>query len=133
LLTGLMLTLGWRAMFIAMGASGVVGALVWFAVYRNPHTAELSANDRAYLAANRAAEVQVTSAQWARLFHFRAIWARMLLAFCAGYAIRMYQTWLPGYLEMQQHMSIARTGVLASIPLICGIVGRKAQPCENVR
>jgi MFS family permease len=123
LLTGLMLAFGWRAMFVAMGVVVLLGALVWFWVYRNPHTAELSPADNAYLAANRTAAGQVTASQWARLFQFRSTWALMLLAFCAGYAIWMYQTWLPGYLEMQQHISIARTGFLASIPLICGIVG----------
>jgi MFS family permease len=35
----------------------------------------------------------------------------------------MYQTWIPAYLEMQQHVSIARTGILASIPLIAAIIG----------
>jgi MFS family permease len=123
LLTGLMLAFGWRAMFIAMGAVGVLGALVWFWVYRNPHAAELSAQDNAYLADNRAAAGTVTAGQWARLFYFRSTWALMMLAFCAGYAIWMYQTWIPGYLEMQQHISIAQTGFLASVPLVCGIAG----------
>jgi sugar phosphate permease len=35
----------------------------------------------------------------------------------------MYGTWLPGYLEMQHHVSIAKTGFLAMIPLTCSIVG----------
>jgi MFS family permease len=47
----------------------------------------------------------------------------IVLAFCAGYSIWMYQTWIPAYLEMQQHVSIARTGILASIPLIAAIIG----------
>jgi MFS family permease len=51
------------------------------------------------------------------------MWGLMLGAFCSGYAIWMYQTWLPAYLEMQQHISIARTGILASIPLVCSILG----------
>jgi MFS family permease len=35
----------------------------------------------------------------------------------------MYQTWLPAYLEMQQHISIAKTGFLASVPLVCAFFG----------
>ena len=42
---------------------------------------------------------------------------------CTGYAVWMYQTWLPAYLEMQQRISIAKTGFLASIPLPCSILG----------
>jgi nitrate/nitrite transporter NarK len=35
----------------------------------------------------------------------------------------MYQSWLPAYLEMQQHISIAKTGFLAMIPLIFSVLG----------
>jgi sugar phosphate permease len=123
LLTVLMLSFGWRTMFATMGLVGILGAVIWFALYRNPHSTTLEADDEAYLADNRAAATPVTSAQWAKLFAFRTSWAMIVLAFCAGYSIWMYQTWIPGYLEMQQHVSIARTGVLASIPLVAGIMG----------
>jgi MFS family permease len=51
------------------------------------------------------------------------MWVLMLGAFCTGYITWMYQTWLPAYLEMQQHISIAKTGFLASVPLICAFFG----------
>ena len=123
LLTALMLAFGWRTMFVTMGAIGVLGAIAWFALYRNPHTTVLSEEDNAYLADNRAAATPVRAAQWARLFAFRTSWSMIVLAFCTGYSIWMYQTWIPAYLEMQQHVSIARTGILASIPMICAIAG----------
>lgn len=40
-----------------------------------------------------------------------------------GIGAWMYVTWLPGYLEGEHHISIARTGYLASIPLLCSILG----------
>ena len=66
---------------------------------------------------------QVEARHWGRLFRFQSMWGLMLGAFCTGYAVWMYQTWLPAYLEMQQHISIAKTGFLASIPLFCSILG----------
>jgi MFS family permease len=123
LLTGLMLAFGWRAMFITMGFVGVLGALVWFRLYRDPATAPLEPQDQAYLATNRAAEGKVEARNWGRLFRFQSMWGLMLGAFCTGYAVWMYQTWLPAYLEMQQHISIAKTGFVASIPLFCSILG----------
>ncbi len=123
LLTGLMLAFGWRFMFVAMGVIGVLGALVWFMVYRDPAKTELAPQDTAYLAENRAAEGKVEARNWGRLFRFQSMWGLMLGAFCTGYAVWMYQTWLPAYLEMQQHISIAKTGFLASIPLFCSILG----------
>jgi MFS family permease len=74
LLTGLMLGFGWRVMFITMGVAGVLGAFVWFKLYRDPTTAELESQDRAYLAANRAAEGKVEARNWGRLFHFQSMW-----------------------------------------------------------
>lgn len=123
LLTGLMLAFGWRVMFVTMGISGLLGALVWFKVYRDPAKTILEPRDEAYLASNRAAEAPVELRNWARLFRFRSMWGLMLGAFCSGYAVWMYQTWLPAYLEMQQHISIARTGFLAMIPLVFSVVG----------
>lgn len=118
-----MLAFGWRTMFIAMGVVGVLGALVWFKVYRDPATAPLEPQDQAYLAANRAAAGKVEARHWGRLFRFQSMWGLILGAFCTGYAVWMYQTWLPAYLEMQQHISIAKTGFVASIPLFCSILG----------
>src|SRR6201996_7870241 len=36
ILTALMLSFGWRTMFIVLGVVGIVAALVWFLVYRDP-------------------------------------------------------------------------------------------------
>lgn len=123
LLTMIMLAYDWRVMFITMGVVGVVGSGIWFWLYRDPHKTELEPIDEAYLADNRAGTNQVEARQWGRLFKFRPMWGLMLGAFCSGYAVWLYQTWLPAYLEMQQHVSIKNTGYLASIPLICSIIG----------
>ena len=123
ILTGLMLAFNWRVMFIVMGLAGIAGAVVWFMIYRDPRTQVLEPQDADYLRANREAKSSVTPRQWASLFRFRAMWVLMLGAFCTGYITWMYQTWLPAYLEMQQHISIAKTGLLASVPLICAFFG----------
>jgi MFS family permease len=123
LLTALMLGFGWRTMFVTMGVAGLLGALVWFKLYRDPAKTALEPQDEAYLAENRAAEAPVELRNWGRLFRFRSMWGLMLGAFCTGYAVWMYQTWLPAYLEMQQHISIAKTGFLAMIPLVFSVLG----------
>jgi MFS family permease len=123
LLTFLMLGFGWRVMFITMGVVGLFGAIAWFLIYRDPAKTQLGPQDQAYLAENRAAEAPVELRNWGRLFRFRSMWGLMLGAFCSGYAVWMYQTWLPAYLEMQQHISIAKTGFLAMIPLIFSVLG----------
>jgi MFS family permease len=123
ILTGLMLAFDWRVMFIVMGLSGVVAAGLWFLLYRDPRVQVLSPEDEAYLRPNREAKSAVSVRQWGSLFRFRAMWVLMVGAFCTGYITWMYQTWLPAYLEMQQHISIAKTGFLASVPLLCAFFG----------
>src|SRR3984957_8152428 len=123
ILTAVMLAYDWRVMFIVMGLAGVAAAGVWFMVYREPRVQVLLPQDAEYLRANREAKSSVSLRQWSSLFRFRAMWALMLGAFCTGYITWMYQTWLPAYLEMQQHISIAKTGFLASVPLICAFFG----------
>ncbi len=43
--------------------------------------------------------------------------------FGSGYMIWLYAAWLPGYLEIQRHMSIPRTGLVASVPFVFGVIG----------
>jgi MFS family permease len=123
ILTTIMLAFDWRVMFIVMGLAGIVAAGFWFLIYRDPRTQPLSPQDEEYLRPNREASSSVTVHQWASLFRFKAMWALMLGAFCTGYITWMYQTWLPAYLEMQQHISIAKAGFLASVPLLCAFLG----------
>jgi MFS family permease len=126
ILTGLMLAFNWRVMFIVMGLAGVAAAGLWFAIYRDPMAQALEPQDEEYLRKNREAKSAVSLRQWSSLFRFRAMWVLMLGAFCTGYITWMYQTWLPAYLEMQQHISIAKTGLLASVPLACAFFGALA-------
>jgi MFS family permease len=123
ILTAVMLAYDWRVMFVVMGVAGVVAAGLWFMLYRDPRKQVLEPQDAAYLRANREAQHAVSVRQWSALFRFRAMWVLMLGAFCTGYITWMYQTWLPAYLEMQQHISIAKTGLLASVPLLAAFFG----------
>ncbi len=127
LLTALLLVFGWRMMFFVMGVIGLLGAVAWFTLYRDPDLSRMPPADRDYLAANgMGTRSTVTLQSWRKLFAFRSMWGMILGSFCSGYAIWMYGTWLPAYLEMQQHVSIAKTGVLAMVPLACSIAGSVA-------
>ena len=113
-----------RRRLVFLTVVGIAAAVLWLWLYRDPREAELEAADTAYLHANRSrGSAAISGRQWARLFRFQTTWAMMVGAFCSGYGIWMYVTWLPGYLEGQHHISIGRTGYLASIPLVCSMIG----------
>jgi MFS family permease len=124
LLTALMLPFGWRWMFIIMGVVGVVVSVVWFVLYRDVSQVSHSAEETAYL--NQGEEEtprRVTFAEWRRLFAYRATWGMMLGFFGEVYIGWVYAAWLPGYLEIQHHMSIGKTGFVAAIPFVFGVFG----------
>jgi nitrate/nitrite transporter NarK len=121
ILTWVMLAWGWRTMFIVMGVVGIIFSAVWFLLYRDPVDAGLSAPELA--AARPAGGSTVTFAQWSRLFRFRTTWGMILGNFGSIYCIWLFIAWMPGYLEMEQHISMLRTGFYASIPQLFGVIG----------
>jgi MFS family permease len=125
LLTFLMLWLNWRWMFIIAGGAGVVMAAVWYAVHRDPAEVDLTPEETAYLTEgdeNRTLR-KPSFAEWQHLFRHRTTWGMIAGFFGNMYTLWLYTGWLPFYLEHERHMSMARVGVLASIPFFFGCVG----------
>jgi len=126
LITGLMLTFGWRWMFVIMGVLGLVVALVWAMKYRGPQEVALGDDERAYFGTpqGRAAGAQrVSLRQWASLFKSGTTWGMLAGYFGIIYVNWLFNTWLPGYLHMQRHMSLVQVGWMAAIPYSCAVVG----------
>jgi MFS family permease len=125
LLTLLMLSFNWRWMFVAMGVVGLIAAAMWTLLYRDPAAIGLSTDEHAYLAFGSAhgTPPKTTFAEWRSLFEHRSTWGMILGFFGSVYLNWVYLTWLPGYLEIERHMSTFGTGFAAAIPFFCGFVG----------
>jgi sugar phosphate permease len=125
LLTMLMLSFGWRMMFIIMGVAGLLVALLWYTVYRNPTEVDLTAEENAYRTQGDppGQRTRVTFREWRLLFRFRTTWGMILGYFGCIYLTWIYAAWLPGYLEIERHMSVKYTGYAAAIPFVWGVVG----------
>ncbi len=125
LLTWLMYIFGWRGMFIVMGVAGLIVAALWYAVYRAPNAYALGAEERAHLVEGDppGEAPRITFAEWKALFRFRTTWGMIAGYFGTIYLTWIYTAWLPGYLELERHMSIAKTGWVAAIPYAFGVVG----------
>ncbi|RYB03115.1 MFS transporter [Lichenibacterium ramalinae] len=125
LLTLLMVNFGWRSMFVAMGAAGLVLAAAIFLVFRNPREVDLTAEERAFLTEGDApgAAARVTWADWKRLFGYRTTWGMIMGYFGCIYMTWLYTAWLPGYLELERHFTLQKTGLVGAIPFAFGVVG----------
>ncbi len=134
LLTALLLSAGWRAMFVAIGAAGVVLAAAWYPLYRDPPLALDPAPGRAPGPELAPASIQPdsmpastsASTPWASLLRDRTMWG-MILGFSGiNYTAWLYLAWLPGYLEIGRHLTLARSGWVAAIPFLFGACGMLA-------
>jgi sugar phosphate permease len=125
LLTFLMLTFGWRVMFIIMGVAGLLVAAVWFFMYRNPDEVALTAQENTYRVQGDppGQRTKVSFREWKLLFRFRTTWGMVFGYFGCIYLTWIYTAWLPGYLEIERHMSVKYTGWAAAVPFACGVVG----------
>jgi len=124
ILTWLMLGWGWRAMFVMVGTAGVVLAVIWWIVYSDPSHHSFSETERAELPAEETPLLsRLSVSQSVRLFRFRTFWGMVLGNFGLVYLAWLYITWLPGYLEIERHMSVARAGIFAGIPQLVGLFG----------
>lgn len=125
LLAPLIAATSWHWAFFVTGAMGVVAALVWVGLYRDPVRAELTAEERAYLEVDAvgAAAPRASFASWLALFRYRVTWGMMLGFFGSVYLNWVYLTWLPGYLRTERHMDLAYAGIAASVPFMCGFAG----------
>lgn len=125
LLAPLIAATSWHWAFFATGALGLVAAVIWLALYRDPVRADMSAVERTYLDAGvtAAAAPKTSFAAWRALFRHRTTWGMMLGFFGSVYLNWVYLTWLPGYLRTERHMELAHAGLVASIPFLCGFAG----------
>lgn len=126
-LSVVIVTFNWRWAFIVTGALGLVMAVVWFTLYRDPGRQALSREERDYLDADAEPAAgpapKLTFAEWRALFSYGTTWGMLIGFFGSVYLNWVYLTWLPGYLTMERHMSLTRTGIAASVPFLAGVVG----------
>jgi MFS family permease len=125
ILTLLMLSLGWRWMFVVMGVVGLAVAALWYVRFRDSREVALTAEEKSFIneGEESAPTQRVTLKDWGSLFRFRTTWGLIFGFFGIVYVTWLFQSWLPGYLEIQRHMSIKATGFVAAIPFAFGVVG----------
>jgi len=125
-LTFLLLSTGWRTMFVIVGVLGFIVAGIWWFSYRDPkREEEVAIKGAAELEAELKADEPPGQARanWFSLLKRPNTWFMMLGAFGIFYTVWVYLTWLPSYLQKSRGFSLSTTGWLAALPFLCGIVG----------
>jgi MFS family permease len=121
LLTVLMLHVGWRAMFMILGAAGLVVAGLWVALHRSRNATEFRVEPVAAVAHSNPFAPMIGRIR--ELTSQRAAWGMMIGFAGVNYTNWLYTAWTPGYLQTERHVSLAKSGWLAAIPFLGGAAG----------
>jgi sugar phosphate permease len=116
---------GWRMPFFVFALVGVAWAGVWYFYYRDNPAEHKSANDaeRKIIQDALGSAPKRKTVPWAAILSSPQMWILSATYFCYGYALNMFLTWFPKYLEAARGMSLTQMGVLASLPLAAGVIG----------
>lgn len=121
---------GWHSIFFAVGLSGIIYALIWNKVYREP--SESTAINDAEMAILREGGADIEGATKSRPFVWkdlgtlimtRKLWGVFGTKFFFSATHSFYFTWFPHYLVVAKHMTLTKAGLMASIPYICAMLG----------
>ena len=110
----ILLTLGWRAAFLAVGISGLIWLLFWWPIYRTP------------AAAPEQQAAAAKSIPFLELLRVRFVWAFLLSKIFMDPVWYFYIFWFPEYLKNARHFDMASIGKFAWIPFVVAGAGNFA-------
>ena len=130
---------GWHHVYIVMGVAGLLLALTWLAVMKNPADhPRVNRQELTYIeeggglvsGQQRGATTASTSTRnpvgWPvvrQLLTNRMLLGVYLAQYCINVLTYFFLTWFPIYLVQARHMTILQAGLVASLPAICGFSG----------
>lgn len=124
---------GWQGMFILTGLIGVVWALIWYALYREPaeatgiNQAELdtirSGGGLVELSSTRTQRARYSAADWRAVLGNRKLWGVYIGQIAVTSTLWFFLTWFPTYLVKYRHMDFLKAGFMAAVPFLAAFVG----------
>jgi ACS family hexuronate transporter-like MFS transporter len=108
---------GWHTAFIALGGIGLLIAVLWKLIYREPP---------AYISADAADTAVVPAAEgftWGQLWKTKSLWGILLIRFISDPVWYFCLFWLPGYLQERSGLSLAQVGMFGWIPFLLADIG----------
>ncbi|PPS31344.1 MFS transporter [Pseudomonas amygdali pv. morsprunorum] len=125
---------GWHMVFVATGGVGVLWALIWYTVYREPRDfkgvnqqeIDLIKEGGGLLDIQKDVEKQKQGFSWLDLgivLSKRKLWGIYLGQFCLNSTLWFFLTWFPTYLVKYRGMDFIKSGLLASLPFLAAFVG----------
>jgi sugar phosphate permease len=129
----IMVAFGWRTIFFIFGLAGLLWSASFYMFYRNRPEEHKSVN-QAELAhiRGRNPDGSIKSSvdpksrpavPWKTIFGSPNMWYIAAGYGCFFYGTYFFLTWFPTYLLEYRHLSLKSLGIVASLPLLAGMVG----------
>ncbi len=123
-LTALLVAFGWRSMFVIIGVAGLLVAVFWALLYRDPDGYGIEHEERRWIhAGDGESDAAATPHGWSGLFRDRTSWGMACGFVGVIYLTWLYGAWLPDYLHRARHLSVAQSGFWTAVPQGCGFLG----------
>jgi ACS family hexuronate transporter-like MFS transporter len=116
LVAWLALTFNWHAAFIVPGVLGLVIAILWATIYRDPPPEILAQ-------ATATAGESAAKFTWPQLWRTRTLWGILLIRFISDPVWYFCLFWLPGYLQENSGLSLKQIGLVGWIPFLAADLG----------
>ncbi|SNY74667.1 MFS transporter [Enterobacter sp. CC120223-11] len=130
LLFWIMGSFGWRALFISVGVVGLLFAIAWWRLYREPQDdTRLSQQEHDYIAAGggiHTSNAQKTAFSWPlvrQLLSKRQIVGASIGQFAGNTVLVFFLTWFPTWLATERHMPWLKVGFFAILPFLAAAGG----------
>ena len=117
LVTWLELSFGWQMVFVVAGVVGLVIALLWILIYREPPAhilQEATENNTA---------IEKEGFKWGQLWATKSLWGILLIRFVTDPVWYFCLMWLPGYLRESSGLSKIEVGKYGWIPFLVADLG----------
>lgn len=128
----LALTYSWQVAFVTMGAIGILIAILWKLVYKDPPAHILNES----VATTATASAPTVGFKWKELWGTRTLWGILLIRFVSDPVWYFCLFWLPGYLQEESGLTLAQVGMFGWIPFLfadLGAIGTSAWSDKLVR
>ena len=123
----LVISLGWRSMFLLYAIPGLLWA-AWFAVWYRDRPAlhpGVNAAERELIEEGKTpvADSEKSPVPWRILFTSPAMWFLCLQQFCRAAGYIFFASWFATYLQEARGVTILNSGWLTTLPLLADVTG----------
>jgi MFS transporter, ACS family, hexuronate transporter len=124
---------GWKTMFMAISAIGILWAVIWYWFFRDKpeDSPYVSKRELEFITATSSGRVEKTvvengSVDWRFILTHPALIANNIAYFAFGYMLFFATLWLPGYFLSQHGLNLKSVGWYLTIPWLVGALFLKA-------